>query len=206
MIFKNDWFSHNEKHLKVFLKDYIGKKSNFLEIGCNEGRSTIWFLQNILTHEDSRITVMDTFNHSYSYKKSNAKVTELEKVFKDNIKELGEDIAKKVFVYKGNSQYILRNIPPIPRFDVIYVDGDHKASSVLEDMVCSFTLLKPNGLMILDDYMWGYNGEKWYGSAKDYNKPRIAIDSFIKVYEPHIEVIYKEYQLIIKKKGKQKLL
>ena len=33
----------------------------FLEIGCQEGGSTLWFLENYLTHPQSRATAIDVF-------------------------------------------------------------------------------------------------------------------------------------------------
>ncbi len=33
----------------------------FLEIGCFEGRATVWMLTNVLTHPTCRIDVIDTF-------------------------------------------------------------------------------------------------------------------------------------------------
>ena len=46
--------------------------------------------------------------------------------------------------------------------------------------------------MILDDYEWDYFEEK-------YNNPRVAIDSFLESYQSQIEIIYKHYQVAIKK-------
>ena len=40
-------------------------------------------------------------------------------------------------------------------FDIIYIDGNHESEYVLEDAVLSFRKLKPNGIMIFDDYGWG---------------------------------------------------
>lgn len=34
---------------------------NFLEIGCQEGGATTWFLENLLGHPDSRLTAIDVF-------------------------------------------------------------------------------------------------------------------------------------------------
>jgi len=39
-------------------------------------------------------------------------------------------------------------------FDFIYIDGDHSTKAVLEDFTLSFPLLKPNGIMVFDDYNW----------------------------------------------------
>jgi predicted O-methyltransferase YrrM len=39
-------------------------------------------------------------------------------------------------------------------FDFIYVDGSHQAPDVLCDALLSFRLLKNNGVIAFDDYLW----------------------------------------------------
>ncbi|CAG8645401.1 4707_t:CDS:1, partial [Cetraspora pellucida] len=53
------------------------------------------------------------------------------------------------------------------------------------------------GIMILDDY-------ERYRYKEEYNNPKIAIDAFIKCYEPKIDIIHKGYQIIIKKVNKER--
>ena len=199
MKFTADWFSHNIPHLEKYLEPYKSEEIRFLEIGCNEGRSTVWFLQNILTNKASKIDVIDTFNNGANYELSNDKISHMEKTFRNNVKELGIESTEKVSMHKGFSREILRNMKLHPIYDVIYIDGSHIASSVMEDAVLSWGLLKEDGLIVFDDYQWGYNGYEWPGFTEDYQKPKIAIDAFIKCYTPSLDVIYSEYQLIIRK-------
>ena len=51
------------------------------------------------------------------------------------------------------SQVVLRRLP-LETYDIIYIDGSHATSDVLEDAVLSYRLLKPGGLLIFDDYHW----------------------------------------------------
>ncbi len=37
------------------------RAAHFLEIGCQEGGASTWFLENYLGHPDSRMTVIDVF-------------------------------------------------------------------------------------------------------------------------------------------------
>lgn len=39
-------------------------------------------------------------------------------------------------------------------FDVVYIDGSHDAEAVLADMVMADAILRPGGLMLLDDFEW----------------------------------------------------
>ena len=48
---------------------------------------------------------------------------------------------------------VLRRLP-LESFDIIYIDGSHAVNDVLEDAVLSFRLLKPEGILIFDDYRW----------------------------------------------------
>jgi hypothetical protein len=67
---------------------------------------------------------------------------------------------------------------------------------VMSDAVLAWKLLKENGIMIFDDYEWDYYEE-------EYNNPRIAIDGFLRFYHSQIEVIYKHYQVAVRKVTKE---
>lgn len=41
------------------------------------------------------------------------------------------------------------------KFDFIYIDGDHRAMAVYNDIIESYSLLNPNGIILGDDYTWG---------------------------------------------------
>jgi len=101
----------------------------------------------------------------------------------------------KVTVIKGRSQVELRYLP-LNSFDIVYIDGSHKAKNVLADAILSWELLKTGGIMIFDDYKWkGWEGHKLTAELR----PEIAIDSFISIFKNDIEIIHKDYQVILKK-------
>ena len=52
-----------DKHLSQF----AGKQIGVIEIGIYLGDSTLWFLDNLLTHPKSQIYSMDTFQGSPEY-------------------------------------------------------------------------------------------------------------------------------------------
>jgi predicted O-methyltransferase YrrM len=82
-------------------------------------------------------------------------------------------------------------------FDIIYIDADHKASSVLEDAILAFPLLKPGGVMIFDDYSLIHVNH----TPRDIDFPKIGIDSFCHIFMDEIEEILVTYQLAILKKS-----
>ena len=60
-VFNADWFTKNIPNWQKYLAHLKGVEANALEIGCWEGQSTVWLLENILTHENSTITCVDNF-------------------------------------------------------------------------------------------------------------------------------------------------
>lgn len=71
---------------------------------------------------------------------------------------------------------------------MIYIDGDHRASQVLIDIVLSWQLLNIGGMILCDDSTdWKYEDEKGYAPAQ--MSPRMAIESFINCNWDKIKVI-----------------
>ena len=62
MKFTQDWFSHNIPNFE-FCMSALETKQDFLEIGCFEGRASVWMLQNGLD-PDGKLTCIDTFQGS----------------------------------------------------------------------------------------------------------------------------------------------
>ena len=176
--FTSDYVSSFTPSWEKYLEEFRKRENvKLLEIGSFEGRSSIWFLENILTPPTSSITCVDVF------------CQEWELLFDHNIKISG--FSDKVPKIKGRSECILLTLKE-KSFDIIYVDGSHLAPSVLMDAVSSWLLLKVGGIMILDDYEWG-------SDKSPENRPKIGIDLFLRVFQNHLEVLHKEYQVIIRK-------
>jgi len=197
--FTKDWFSWNIANWQEWLAPLAGRPSiRFLEIGCYEGRATIWLLTNILTHQTARIDCVDRFFDPDSADNDPAGY---ESRFDYNVR-ISRD-GNKVRKIKSFSQESLRNLK-LYSYDAIYVDGSHAAADVLEDAVLAFRLLKPGGLMIFDDYEWipisAGNDNSSLANAPDPRlTPRAAIDAFLEVYNGQYELVAKDYQVAIKK-------
>lgn len=199
--FTQNWFS-NEDWLENIKLD-CNEELHFMEIGSFEGRSTIWFLENFLKNQNSTITCVDPWlNYTQdeksfdSYERTdniwNFKDLNIKSNFLHNILEYGE--VNKVFIEQGFSHDLLpKLIADSKKFDLILIDGNHTAPFVLTDAVFSWYLLKPNGYIIFDDYLWGLD-------KKETTRPKISIDSFIKIFSDYCEIVGGEYTKIIKKK------
>ena len=187
-IFTQDWFScyiHNWTHFLKELKDKPNLR--FLEIGSYQGRSTVWLLENILTDDTSSITCIDTFEGSAEHLIDfQHDLLTLFQVFSHNISKF----KNKVNIIKNKSQIALKQLNE--QYDFIYIDGDHTASSVIEDAILSFPLLKKGGIMIFDDYMWSCH-------KTPIDDPKPAIDSFLLIYADKINVLFINTQVIIQK-------
>lgn len=152
-LYSVDYFTINVPNWITFF-NYVNfneeKPLNFLEIGSLEGRSTVWQLENILLHPDSRITCVDTWEGSSEHTEDLKRG--LYERFLNNI----SPYQNKVRIVRGFSSHGLK-LPHVRNetYDFIYIDAAHRARNVLEDAVLSFPLLKFGGILAFDDYAYG---------------------------------------------------
>ena len=180
--FTEDWFTYNIPIWEQALMPYKGKpRLRYLEIGVFEGRSFFWMLENILTDPTSSAVAMDIFTGEFRNR------------YYANLKLSGCE--HRVTTITGYSQIELRN-QQLESFDIIYVDGSHKAGNVLEDAVLCLRLLKHGGVLIFDDAKW----TGWKKVESPENNPRPAIDIFYAFYGKQFETIHNGYQVMLRKK------
>lgn len=148
-----------------------------IEIGCLHGDCTVFCAEKIANGENSLHCAIDINDNEY---------------FTHNIQPYDN-----IRFIKGNSYDILHNFThngQMKEFaDYIYIDGDHRAMHVLNDIIFSWYLLKNGGLMCLDDYLWGIH------TTDELQKPKLAIDTFLNLYKGHYEIIEMGWQVWIKK-------
>jgi hypothetical protein len=139
-------------------------------------------LDNVLTHPSSRLTGIDI---------------ELPTKLLANVKASGQ--ADRIELIEGPSQTELRRLP-LRSFDLIYIDGSHTADDVLSDAVLAWGTLKHDGVLIFDDYNW--DGVPLTGGARLPHAllPRLAIDAFLEAFRYELEVLLKQYQVIVRKR------
>jgi predicted O-methyltransferase YrrM len=188
--FKYDWFSCNIESLMLLLERFKGKEHiRALEIGCFDGRSTVWFLENILTHGSSSITCIDHFKGGKDHEHFNVDISGSHRRFLSNtnawkwrIALLDDDSHKELVRLK-----VFRL-----EYEFIYIDGSHLAADVLEDAVLSWRLLKPGGIMIFDDY-------DWKNMPEPLDNPGPGIDAFLSVYAGKFKELSRGHQVAIEK-------
>jgi len=184
-VFSEDWFTHNIPSWKVHFAHYRGQPGlSYLEIGVFEGRSLFWIIDHVLTHPSSRATGIDIL---------------IPGNLRSNLELSGA--ADRVTLIRGFSHVELRKLP-LESFDIVYIDGSHHANDVLSDMVLSWELLKPGGHMILDDYAWKRDRNTGVATLPEELLPGIAVDSFTSAYRTYVELVYKDYQVVLRKRAK----
>jgi len=175
-------------------KEYPFKILNVLEIGCFEGRATIWLCENFLKHNDVTYDVIDTFQGSETesgMKNILMKVKEEENFIENNFRHnisFFENI--KFNVHKGYSQKILPSFEECEKYDFIYIDASHRADDTFIDSYYANKLLKKGGLIIFDDFGW-----KDPNNLHPSNSPELGIKVFQMIYEHEYHKLFDGYQI-----------
>jgi predicted O-methyltransferase YrrM len=183
--FTQDWFSYNVPLWNEVLSPLKGQPVHALEVGVFEGRSTVWLLENILTHPEATLTWVDPFTGSAEHADMN--LSGLEDRFRANTARFGEKCQGHV----GKSQDALRDMRG-EQFDLIYLDGSHEAADVMADAVLAWPLLKVGGLLGFDDYGWRVFPEPE-------RRPGPAVDAFLGLMRGHFQELHRGYQVWVKK-------
>ena len=93
---------------------------------------------------------------------------------------------------KGFSWAVMRTLP-LTTYDFVYIDASHEGRHVLEDAVLAFRLLRKDGIIIFDDYQRPDSGQ--------HRTPKAAIDAFLDLWQPQIEVLHHEYQVAVRRRN-----
>jgi predicted O-methyltransferase YrrM len=130
----------NESKIHNLLKLAEGK-SKICEIGVNAGHS---LLLMVSSNPNAEYLLFDLGGHGYTrpcveYIRNAYPSTKITEVY-------------------GDSNLILRDyvkVNELHTFDMIHVDGGHDTHTVVNDFIYTQELLKPDGLVVFDDYNFG---------------------------------------------------
>ena len=179
MVITHDYFSSNAYFFYQILKNF--NQFKYLEIGSFEGNSAMFVARKF---PNSKIYCVDNWYGTEEYE--NLNFTIIEKNFDKNISEF-----KNISKIKNLSDNFFKSNQI--KFDVIYVDGYHKASQAYRDFKNSWNFLVTGGIIILDDYIWHF-----FLDIKD--NPCFAINKFLREISGKFKIlIVSNSQIFIKK-------
>jgi len=192
--FAYDWTSPHFPVWTKLLAALIGEPVRILEVGSYEGRSAIFFL-NFLPR--SALVCIDAWDIALLEPALVKLIPDL--LIKGALAEARFDRNLSVFAdrltkIKALSSDALAELGvKQERFDVVYVDGDHRRMGAYRDCLLSWPLVKPGGLLLIDDYEWDL------GLAEPC-KPKQGIDAFLNGIEGQFAQVHRAYQIAVCKR------
>ena len=197
--FTEEWFDPQIPNWDAVFKHLKQEGAVFndvLEIGCFEGRATIWLCDNVL-EQGCNYDIVDTFGGTLEEAGmvNASKVLSEDKdavlnTFKHNISfhsgKVNFDISR------GYSQQILPQlVSKKKQYDFIYIDASHRADDTFVDAYYANKILKPGGLLIFDDFAW-----KDPKRSHPVESPELGIRQFFTMYsEETYKMLFAGYQI-----------
>jgi predicted O-methyltransferase YrrM len=160
-------------NISHIVKEY-GIPNKICEIGIYEGSTTFWIADNLTPHnENLKIYAIDSHDISVDL---TVDLKQIKKHFEYNMALNSYD--NIVYMNKKSEEALIYLINDNIKFDFIYIDGDHRASGVLVDLVLAWKILNINGVILCDDTTtWKYVDKNNTTSCQ--MSPRLAVESFI---------------------------
>ncbi len=78
------------------------------------------------------------------------------------------------------------------QFDIVYVDGSHRAADVYSDAALSWPMVAKDGIVIFDDYEF----DQMEGELE---RPKLGVDVFLAAIAGQYRLVHKGYQVAIAK-------
>ncbi len=141
--FTTDWFSKNAQTWMRLLAPVRDKPLDILEVGCFEGRSSLFFLNYFPA---CRLTAVDNFCDG-----KNEKWKGVERRFDQNIATFGD----RVTVIKLEAATALSRLATQKKaFDIVYLDAGKQREWVFALSSLAWPLARVGGHVIWDDLDW----------------------------------------------------
>ena len=144
------------KEAEIFRLDPKAKRQ-IVEIGIYEGASSCFWSDNYLEHPESRLLCIDPFTGSSEHHENPQNYPELENIettARGNIAK--SKYPEKISILNQFSQFAFMDLDLRHMgqkwIDVLYIDGAHDGVSVARDIALYVPMVKPEGLVIFDDY------------------------------------------------------
>jgi predicted O-methyltransferase YrrM len=179
-----DWLGRKSYFWYKYLSHLKDQPFDYLEVGSWEGASACFVAQNF---PKARISCVDAWLGADDIQSKLAATSEAN--FTKNTAFFSERLIK----LKGFSQQVLAGLHGAKTYDVMYVDAGHYSDDVMMDALLCWQLLKKNGILIFDDFVWGYDGfpqRKW---------TNVAVAAFLNLLKGEYEMLHIGHQVFIKR-------
>ena len=191
--FSYDWTSPHFPGWTAVLAPFRDEPLRVLEIGSYEGRSAVFFL---IYFRRSTITCIDPWDRATMEPDlvkldpaAEAEYAKAQERFDRNLAPFASRVTKIV----GKSADVLPDLGIRSElFDLVYVDGEHKSVAAYRDCMLAWPLLKPGGILIIDDYEF----DMGLPQAK---RPKQGVDAFLRGIGNAYEELHRAYQLILRR-------
>ena len=189
--YTKDWFNWAPKVWEQ-LVPHLPERKNFLEVGSFEGRSAVWTIENMV-EDGGEIYCIDTWEGGSEH--VNGEMDGAELRFQQNITLVRSKFPSRAVVSLRSTSVegLAGLLAHKKQFDFIYIDGSHLAKDVLTDACMAWPLLKKGGFMVFDDYAWKPPGFTLL------QRPKVAVDAFVNMFEDELLIAHSGYQLIVRK-------
>jgi predicted O-methyltransferase YrrM len=169
--FTEDWTSSRiaewEPHLVPLFADKLNAKKplKIMEIGTFQGRTAVYFLERWCKSPGSHFTSVDPYFYGRRHEMTSERLQHAKKLAEANLAPYGDLVTR---ILKPSTEVL--PTMELGSFDLIYVDGEHKALSCLLDMGLCWFLVAPGGVMITDDMNW---------KNKTWDRPGVGAKAFL---------------------------
>lgn len=179
-----NWFNSQRYNFENHLTKLKGKPNlKFLQVGAYTGDASDWLLSTILTDPTSTLTDVDTWQGSDEREHKAMDFNEVHALYLQRM-----DKYENLMAIKGDSSYVLPSL--WEQYDFIYIDGDHTEKAVYRDANNAWALLKTEGILAFDDYLWG-------SDVHPELRPQLAIDKFLEEKQGQYKLLSQDYQVWI---------
>ena len=192
--FTQDWFT---PHIPMWERwmAMLPQRKRFLEIGSYEGRSAVWLAGQL--EIGGVLECVDPWIGNGEHAAPGMPIDDKCERFQRNIKKRLEELdGINIWSYRQTSFDWLTeaNRSRFPgSYDFIYIDGSHLAKDCLTDCILAWPLLRPGGLMCVDDYVWSD------GSHANMS-PKWAIDVFTSMWGGELDFVGHGNQVVVRKR------
>lgn len=152
------------------------KPKSVLEVGTHIGMSTLFMahaLKTVHSHQDWSITSVDICDVNTPESSPSFKL-QMPDTPLGLVKQLGHD--ENVSFHTGSALEYMKNTDQ--RFDFIFLDGDHGAANVYQEIAAAVPLLNKDGVILLHDYY--HEGAALFANAPAIHGPYLAVRRVLK--------------------------